>query len=113
MLALSHDVRVMRSDRGYLCLPEVDLGMPFGPGFSALIAAKLPQPALNRMVVLGERLSAEVAHQLGVVDHTAALVDVLPRAVGVAERLAATAKPVMATIRSDFYGEAIAALRSD
>jgi len=113
MLALSHDVRVMRRDRGYLCLPEIDLGMPFGAGFSALIGAKLSQPALHRMAVLGERLPAELAQQLGVVDHVAALDDVLPRAIGIAESLAAKAKPVMATIRSDYYGDAIAALRGD
>ena len=29
MLAICHDHRVMRADRGYWCLPEVDLGMPF------------------------------------------------------------------------------------
>jgi enoyl-CoA hydratase/carnithine racemase len=113
MLALSHDVRVMRSDRGYLCLPEIDLGMPFGNGFAALIGAKLPQPALNRMAVLGERVTADAALQLGIVDHTAELDDVLPRARGIAESLAGKAKPIMATIRADYYGDAIAALRGD
>jgi enoyl-CoA hydratase/carnithine racemase len=28
MLATAHDFRVMRDDRGYWCLPEVDLGLP-------------------------------------------------------------------------------------
>jgi enoyl-CoA hydratase/carnithine racemase len=37
MLALSHDFRVMRDDRGFLCLPEVDLHMPFTPGMNAVI----------------------------------------------------------------------------
>jgi enoyl-CoA hydratase/carnithine racemase len=32
MLALAHDWRVMRSDRGYFCLPELDLGMPLPVG---------------------------------------------------------------------------------
>ena len=47
MLALAHDTRVMRTDRGYVCLPEVDLGMPLAPGMTAIITA---------------RLSAQVAH---------------------------------------------------
>lgn len=113
MLALAHDVRVMRRDRGYLCLPEIDLGMPFGAGFSALIAAKVPPPALNRLAVLGERMSAETAQQLGVVDHTAELDDVARRALEIAEQLAAKAKPVMTTIRTDYYGDAITALRGE
>ena len=35
VLALAHDLCVMRSDRGYFCLPEVDLGIPFTPGMNA------------------------------------------------------------------------------
>ena len=31
MFALAHDQRVQRSDRGWLCLPEVDLGLQFRP----------------------------------------------------------------------------------
>ena len=111
MLALAHDVRIMRRDRGYLCLPEIDLGMPFGAGFAALIGAKLPQPALHRMAVFGERVPATTACELGVVDDAVDLDDVVPRAVDVARSLAAKAKPVMTTIRTDYYGDAIAALR--
>jgi enoyl-CoA hydratase/carnithine racemase len=45
MLALAHDHRVMRADRGFFCLPEVDLGLTFTPEMSALIAARLPATA--------------------------------------------------------------------
>src|SRR3954471_7277247 len=41
MLALACDQRVMRADRGYFCLPEVDLGLPFTPGMQALITSRL------------------------------------------------------------------------
>jgi enoyl-CoA hydratase/carnithine racemase len=111
MLALAHDVRVMRSDRGYLCLPEVDLGMPFTPGMSALNAAKLPQPALQRMLVQGERLTADQALALGVAD-AAAEGEQQVRDAGMvrAAELAAKAKPIVATIRAGIYGAAIAAL---
>jgi enoyl-CoA hydratase/carnithine racemase len=111
MLALAHDVRLMRSDRGYLCLPEVDLGMPFTQGMSALNAAKLPQPALQRMLVQGERFTAEQAVDLGVAD---AAVEgeqqVRDAGMALAAELAAKAKPIVATIRAGIYGPAIAAL---
>ena len=41
MLALAHDLRVMRADRGFWCLPEADIGIPFATGMSALIQARL------------------------------------------------------------------------
>src|SRR5436305_155137 len=36
MLALAHDWRLMRADRGFFCLPEADINIPFTPGMSAL-----------------------------------------------------------------------------
>lgn len=113
MFAFAHDIRVMREDRGFVCLPEIDLGMPFGAGFAALNLAKLPQPALHRATVLGERFDAPTARALGIVDHLAAVDDVLPRAMELADELASKAKPVMATIRHDLYGDAIAALKGE
>ena len=51
MLSLAHDFRVMRADRGFWCLPEADIGIPFTPGMSALIQARLaPQTAHEAMV---------------------------------------------------------------
>jgi enoyl-CoA hydratase/carnithine racemase len=41
MLAIAHDFRIMRVDRGYYCFPEVDINIPFTPGMAALIQAKL------------------------------------------------------------------------
>ncbi|UMG94125.1 enoyl-CoA hydratase-related protein [Nocardioides sp. TF02-7] len=31
VLALTHDTRTMRTDRGYFCFPEIDLGLQFTP----------------------------------------------------------------------------------
>ncbi|MDR2279719.1 MAG: enoyl-CoA hydratase/isomerase family protein, partial [Gordonia sp. (in: high G+C Gram-positive bacteria)] len=41
MLAMAHDYRVMRSDRGFFCFPEADIRIPFTPGMNDLITAKL------------------------------------------------------------------------
>lgn len=41
MLAIAHDFRAMRDDRGYFCFPEVDIRIPFNPGMAALIQSKL------------------------------------------------------------------------
>ena len=48
MLALAHDQRVMRADRGYFCLPEVDINIPFTVGMSALIGLACRSPPSTR-----------------------------------------------------------------
>jgi enoyl-CoA hydratase/carnithine racemase len=110
MLALCHDVRVMREDRGFLCLPEIDLGMAFTPGMEALLASKLPQPALHRLAVLGQRWSGPQALAGGVVDGVAAETDVLRIAVERAADLAPKAGLTVTAIRKNFYAATIAAL---
>ena len=42
MLACAHDQIIMRADRGYWCLPEVDLGLPLTPAMYATVAAHVP-----------------------------------------------------------------------
>ena len=61
--------------------------------------------------MLGERLPPPTALSLGVVDHTAPLEDVTTRALEIATALAGKARPVLSTIRADYYGEAIALLK--
>ena len=113
MLAMAHDERIMRADRGYLCLPEVDLGMTFTPGMEALLDAKLPQPAKHRLGVLGERVGGPDALALGVVDAVAGDGEVLDAAMARAAALAPKAGSALVGLRANFYRHAIAANTPD
>jgi enoyl-CoA hydratase/carnithine racemase len=111
MLALAHDVRVMRADRGFLCLPEIDLGMTFTDAMAALISAKVAPPALHRIAVLGERLGGSAALELGVVDQVVEGEEaVLPAAIERAAALSGKARPNLVGLRQNFYADAITAL---
>ena len=112
MMLLAQDFSVMRSDRGYFCLPEVDINIPFTAGMSALIAAKLPQPVFHEACTTGKRYGGADAARLGIVSETAAEADVLPRAVARAGELAAKDAGTLRAIKRSLYSPAIAALES-
>ncbi|MGI5220733.1 enoyl-CoA hydratase-related protein [Nocardia sp. CA-290969] len=111
MLAIAHDYRVMRADRGYYCFPEVDIDIPFTPGMAALVQAKLsPQAAVTAMTT-GHRFAGPDALAAGLVDATAGETEVLTTAVDRLTPLTGKNPATLAAIKSTMYGTVTAALR--
>jgi Delta3-Delta2-enoyl-CoA isomerase len=114
MLALVHDVTVMRAGRGFWCLPEVALDLPFTTGMTALLRAKLPTRVAHTAMTTGRRYSGTEAVAAGIVDATAADERaVLAAALSTARALAVGARPALGAIRSRLYVDAVQALRTD
>ena len=110
MFAIVHDHRVMRADRGYWCLPEVDLGMPFTHGMNALIPAMIPAATAREAMLTGRRYTGAEALAAGIVHQLADEAEVLPTAIEHARALAAKAGPNLAGIRAQLYAPVLEAL---
>ncbi len=110
MLAIAHDYRVMRDDRGYLCFPEVDIHIPFTPGMAALIMAKLtPRAALDAMTT-GRRFPATAAHDAGLVDAVAGLDDLPDAAADLVRDLAGKDRATLGAIKATMFADVVEAL---
>ncbi len=106
MLAAAHDVCVMREDRGYWCLPEVDLGLPLTQDMYDVLAAHIPKPALARAALTGARFDGAEALALGMVTELASEAAVLERAVELAAAQAGKDRAVIAEHKRLLYGPA-------
>jgi enoyl-CoA hydratase/carnithine racemase len=107
MLALAHDYRVMRADRGFFCLPEVNIHLPLAPGMVALIQSKLDIPTCRDLILTGRRIGGEEAARRGVVDEAVGADQVLPRAVALAGEQAGKDRATYAALKRGMYGDAI------
>jgi enoyl-CoA hydratase/carnithine racemase len=110
MLALAHDFRVMRADRGYFCFPEADIGIPFTPGMAALIQAKLTPQAAVASMTTGRRFGGADAASLGLVDAVAAQGAVTAAAVDILRPLAGKDPGTLGAIKQTMFGHAVEAL---
>lgn len=106
MLAMAHDFRVMRTDRGFFCLPEVDILIPFTPGMAALLRAKFtPQTAVAAMTT-GRRFGGPDALAFGIVDATAGEGEVTGAAVELLRPLHGKDRGTLGAIKTTMFGHA-------
>jgi len=58
-LSFAHDFRFMRSDRGWISMPEVNLGLTLTPVFSAISRRAVPMYLFEEMQYTARRLTAQ------------------------------------------------------
>ena len=109
MVATVFDHRVMRADRGYWCLPEVDLGLPLTEEMTAAVAARLPRRAVADAMLTGRRYDAPAALAAGIVEESAAEGELLACARQRAAAMAAKDRAVIGAHKRMLFGDAAAA----
>lgn len=91
ILALSHDYLLMRKDRGFLYMSEMDINLVVPAWFMALIETRIGLPAARRELIMrAAKLTGKKGVALGIVDsvHDGA-VETVSAAVRLGEELAA------------------------
>jgi Delta3-Delta2-enoyl-CoA isomerase len=112
MLALAHDFRVMRADRGFFCLPEVDIKIPLAPGMRALIQSRFSPAVFRDLILTGGRVGGADAEKRGIVDEAVPPDQVLPHAVARAAAMANKDRGIYRNLKRGMYAEALALLES-
>ncbi|MEV0671514.1 enoyl-CoA hydratase-related protein [Mycobacterium sp. NPDC050441] len=113
MLAIAHDFRVMRDDRGFFCFPEVDIRIPFTPGMAALIQAKLTPQAAVASMTTGRRFGGVDAEAFGLVDATAPEGAATTTATTLLRPLGGKDPGTLGAIKQGMFGPAVQALQSN
>ena len=112
MLALAHDFRVMRVDRGFFCLPEVDINIPFVPGMTALIRSRLTPNVFRNSMLTGAKVGGSEAKHLGIVDEAVPADKVLETAISCIAPLANKDRHTFQAIKRGMYPETLALLEN-
>jgi enoyl-CoA hydratase/carnithine racemase len=108
MLSCTTDYRVMRSDRGYWCLNEADLGLPLTDAMAALVMGRLPPATAREAMLTARRFDASSALAAGIVDAVADHDDVLPTAMAHARHMLSKSRPVIAIHKRQALSEVAA-----
>jgi enoyl-CoA hydratase/carnithine racemase len=111
MLSLAHDFRVMRVDRGFWCLPEAEINIPFTPGMSALIQARLAPQVAHEAMTTARRYGGADALAAAIVDLAVGAEEVRGSAMQIAGAHAGKAGSTLATIKARLYANVLDALR--
>lgn len=107
MTALCHDIRFMRSDRGFICANEVEIGMVIPNPELALFRHKIPMNAFFETVQLARRWTGPDALAAGIVQKTEPYDTLMDSALARAAELAKLGanRKVYGKMKQAIYGE--------
>jgi len=113
MFVLASVFSVMREDRGFFCLPEVDLNMTLTVRMNELVCSKLSPLAIRAALLTGERLTASRALDLEVVDATGSMDDLEAMGLELAAPMMGKNRRSLAGLKRGFNQPIIELIESD
>jgi enoyl-CoA hydratase/carnithine racemase len=104
MLTCAFDHRIMREDRGYWCLNEVEIGLPLTRQMTAAVRGRLPTAAALEAMLTARRYSGPEARTAGIVEETAGADELVALAIERAATVAAKHRSVVAAHKRHAFG---------
>jgi len=112
-LALSCDYRLMREDRGWFCVSEVDVGVAVPPEMMRILRGKLPANTARDALLTGRRYSADDAIAAGIAEGKAPAEALLEQAKALATQLGTKEPGIFKTLKQGWFGPIADALAAD
>lgn len=102
LLAATFDFRFMREDRGYFCLPEVDIKIPFTPVMHEILRLFPDGQALGELLFTGRRIGGKEAQKMQIVHQAYPQAQLWEKALELARFLAAKDRKTYTSIKRGF-----------
>jgi len=109
-LALACDYRIMREDKGWFCISEVDVGVPINPEVMAIAQAKLTPSILRDAVLMGKRFGGPECVKLGIADAACSEDSLISSAVELISTLSTKERTIITTLKATLYASYATAL---
>ena len=103
-MALSLDYRIMREDRGWFCISEVDVGVPIPAAMMGILRGKLSPNTARDALLTGKRYTADEAIAAGIADGKASVDGLLDNAKELASQLATKEPGIFGTLKQTWFG---------
>lgn len=110
-VALSCDYRIMREDRGWICISEVDAGVPLPQGMMEFLRLRLPAATVRDAVLTGKRYDADDAIAAGFADGKAPAELLLGMTTELARDLACKEPSIFKAIKQAYYAPIVEGLK--
>ncbi len=112
IMSCAFDFRFMRSDRGFFCFPEVDLGIPFLPGMVAIIKKAIPTYKFEELQYTGKRVTAVECEAHNIIMKACHIDELMKEAVSFAKGLNKR-REIIAEMKKRMYKDIIYVLEAE
>jgi len=102
-LALACDYRVMREDKGWFCISEVDVGVAIAPNIMEVAILKMAPNVLRDAVLTGKRYSGQACLELGLADAVCSEATLLDMALEIVKPIATKKRHIYKALKSSLY----------